>query len=151
MLDVQVAVTTAGFWFTDFAVFEQGDYQLVGDGASASVSGTFTVDSNTSVYSDSVNFGPGPLTVQNALTQWNSDALLSLGYTPGWDGDTDVDLSVWNESIAETLALGEEAFVQKKIGGVAIEISVVPIPAAVWLFGSGLVALFGWRSRRTPA
>ena len=93
---------------------------------------------------------PGPLTVQNALTQWNATALLSLGDTPGWTGDTNVDLSVWNESIAETLALGEEAFVQKKIGGVSIEASVVPVPAAVWLFGSGLMALFGWKARRKP-
>lgn len=28
------------------------------------------------------------------------------------------------------------------------EVSVVPIPAAVWLFGSGLVGLFGWSRRR---
>lgn len=31
---------------------------------------------------------------------------------------------------------------------VAMEVNVVPIPAAVWLFGSGLVGLFGWSRRK---
>jgi hypothetical protein len=29
-----------------------------------------------------------------------------------------------------------------------IEVTLVPIPAAAWLFGSGLIGLFGWTRRR---
>jgi hypothetical protein len=28
-----------------------------------------------------------------------------------------------------------------------LQYSVVPLPGAVWLLGSGLMALFGWRRR----
>ena len=150
-LDLQVVVTTEGFWLSDFAVAEQGDYQLFGSGASASVSGDFTVTSNTSSFTDTNSFNAGPLTVQNALTEWTANTGVNLSDTSGWGGDTDVNLSLYNLAATNTQALGEQAFLQKKIGGVAVMVSAIPVPAAVWMFGSGLIALFGWAGRRKLA
>ncbi len=57
-----------------------------------------------------------------------------------------IGLSLQNTLTAQTDALGEEAWIQKK-AQVTIT-ALVPIPAAVWLFGSGLVGLFAWGRRR---
>ena len=55
-------------------------------------------------------------------------------------------LQIQNNLAATTGANGEQAWIQKKQGGIGI--SVVPVPAAVWLFGSALGAL-GWLRRRS--
>ena len=146
MLDIRVEVTTAGFWLEDFALNELGDYLLNGGGASASASGTFSVSSNTNSNSDSNNFDAGPLTVQGALTEWSTSSLIDLS----WGTDTDVDIEVMNLLQASTTDVGEQALVQKKIGLVGVEITAVPVPAAVWLFGSAL-GMLGWARGRKVA
>lgn len=147
-LSVQVEVITAGYWLADFKLAEQGDYQLTGAGATADVGGYFAVESNTSGYSDMNSISAGPLTVQGSLTEWSLDSAIMLSDTAGWGSDTDVNVDLYNISSASTDALGEEAYVEKKIGGVGVMISAVPVPAAVWLFGSGLLAVAGWSRRK---
>ena len=56
----------------------------------------------------------------------------------------DVDLSVQNVLTAFTDELGELAWIQKKF---SIVTSVIPVPAAVWLFASGL-GFLGFVRRR---
>ncbi len=57
-----------------------------------------------------------------------------------------VQLSIQNTLLAETTNEGENAWIQKKI----TITGVVPIPAAAWLFLSGLGAMFGFtRLRRS--
>jgi len=65
MLNLQIQVTTEGYWLQDFNLIEQGDYQLSGAGASADMDGIFKITSNTSSYTVQDNFDAGPLTVQN--------------------------------------------------------------------------------------
>jgi len=149
MLNIQVEIITAGYWLEDFQLVEQGDYILDGAGATAAVSGIFEVSSNTNANVESNSFDAGPLTVQGALTEWSAGSMISLGDTPGWATDTDVDLDITNTLSATTSAPGEQSRVQKKLGGVGIQITAVPVPAAVWLFGSGLVGLLGWARRKT--
>jgi hypothetical protein len=149
MLNIQVEVLTAGYWLQDFHLIEQGDYQLDGAGATADMNGIFQITSNTSSYTALDNFDAGPLTVQNSLTEWTAGSMISLADTAGWGADTDIDIDLTNTLTASTSASGEYAMVQKKLGAVSIEITAVPVPAAVWLFGSGL-GLLGWmRHRRT--
>ena len=136
---------------SDFALAEEGDYFLSGDGASADVSGHFQVTSNTSAYSDMNSISAGLLTVQDVLTEWSLDSYINLSDTAGWGSDTDVDIELHNVSSVTTAALGEQAFVQKKIGGIGVMITAVPVPAAVWMFGSGLIALVGWSRRKVAA
>lgn len=56
----------------------------------------------------------------------------------------DLALTVQNTLTAFTGNSGELAWIQKKL---ILEVAVVPVPAAVWLFGSGL-ALLGFARRR---
>ena len=49
-----------------------------------------------------------------------------------------------------SLTAGTQAYIQKNIIGEAVRISVltaVPVPAAAWLLGSGLLALFAGARR----
>jgi len=148
MLDVRVEITTDGYWMEEFALVEAGDYYLSGAGASVSASGTFGVTSNTSAYSVNNAFTAGPLTVQGVTTDWLASSEVDLSDTAGWYGDTDVTVMVDNDLVASTASLGEQAWVQKKIGGVVgLTITAVPVPAAVWLFGSALAGL-GWLRRK---
>ncbi len=56
----------------------------------------------------------------------------------------DMAVTVQNTLTAFTGNTGELAWIQKKL---ILEVAVVPVPAAVWLFGSGL-ALLGFARRR---
>jgi len=151
MLNIQVQTINAGYWLKDFSLAEFGDYELIGTGASADVSGEFAVSSNTITKSDTVLFDAGPLTVIGAATEWNTGAMIDLADTAGWGVDTDVDIDITNTLAAATTNSGELSRVQKKLGGVGLTITAVPVPAAVWLFGSGLLGLAGFARRRTAA
>ena len=43
-----------------------------------------------------------------------------------------------------------QAFIEKKSVGVEVDIitTVIPVPAAIWLFGSGLLSLVGMARRK---
>ena len=56
-----------------------------------------------------------------------------------------ISMTIQNTLAAETTAAGQDAWIQKKISVVG----VVPIPAAVWLFASGLGLLAGMRRIRS--
>ena len=69
-----------------------------------------------------------------------------------WNNISSIELSLDSMLGATTLANGEQAFNQSKLVGggmVTVETTVVPVPAAVWLFGSGLLALAGFCRRAT--
>lgn len=146
MLNIRIEVLTPGYWLEELQLAEQGDYFLDGAGTSVSVTGDFMVSSNTSAYSASDSFSAGTLTVPNSLTNWSAGASVMLGDTPGWGGDTDVDVDIENYLSATTGAGDTQAFVQKKGSGVGLMVTVVPVPAAVWLFVSAL-GLLGFTRR----
>jgi len=58
-------------------------------------------------------------------------------------GAQTVDVSIENLLSADTTAGNSEALIQKKaaFGGVGLTVTPVPLPAAVWLFASGITAL----------
>ena len=62
--------------------------------------------------------------------------------------DSSVIAQIQNNLSATTLNNGEQAWIEKKAAGVGLIVNPVPVPAAVWLFGSAL-ALLGWIRRRT--
>ena len=60
-------------------------------------------------------------------------------------------MSINNILTASTSSSGESAFIDKDvIAGttMTVETTPIPVPAAVWLFGSAL-GLLGWVRRRT--
>jgi len=154
---VTIEATTVGYSMSEFLLIEQGDYFLNGSGASVSGGGQLRISSNTTnclqspipfamPCTDNDTFNIDPMTVQGAFTDWEILAAVNLGDTSDWLSDTSVQMTLENRLTATTFALGEEAFIENKF--VAIGITVIPVPAAVWLLGSGLIGLFGWSRRR---
>jgi len=125
------------------SVVEFGDYEIInGDSVGADVlltvsnNNDFTEFANASDAFDAAGDSGGLMT-------W----LMQAGLNPAVLFDSvanDVALSLQNTLVATTDAFGETAWIQKKITVVA---SAVPVPAAVWLFGSAL-GLLGWARRR---
>lgn len=143
-------------------VSEEGDYFINGDGE---VSVDLFLQGVT-------NPGGGTLGSGNSIASWSSDvdtggALTTWGYvngsldtttftsppfagaTPSGD-QTDIKVSIQNTLRATTAGdLTSDAFIQKKLNFVAV--AAVPVPAAVWLFGSALLGLLAVGRRRNAA
>lgn len=155
-LNVTVAATSQNYTMTDFVLVEAGDYNLSAGDTSVSASGRLQVTSATEECpsaipgfdlpcTDAEIFNVTGLDTVGATTEWSGGTSVDLSDTAGWVEDTEVIVQIQNNLSATTLNNGEAAWIEKKQG--AIGISVVPVPAAVWLFGSALGAL-GWMRRR---
>ena len=78
--------------------------------------------------------------------------ILSLNYaTPLTNAGGIVDISGYQTRQVIVNGGGSDPFFQRSlVSGTLVGVSTVPIPAAVWLFGSGL-GLLGWLRRRQAA
>lgn len=149
--------TTNGGEVASISVTESGDYQIIGAGF---------VNVNMRLQSvDNVDDGaptPGFAEVTNPQFNWNTSTptggplvnwSLTGTVTPAAlfsDLATDVDFSIQN-TLQAFATLPNYALVQKKLSLTVTAVSTVPVPGAVWLFGSGL-GLLGWlRRRATPS
>ncbi len=152
-LNIEVKAITPGYAIDSFLLQESGDYLLSGASASVSASGRLQVTSKTTLngvlpFNDAQIFNVGGLTTQGAATNWSGSTGVDLGTIAGWGSDTNVIAQIQNNLSATTLANGETAWIQKKSGAIGLVVNPVPVPGAVWLFGSGLLALVGWARRR---
>lgn len=145
--------TTNGGEVASISVTENGDYQIIGAG---------TVNANMRLQSvDNVDDGattPGFPEVTDPQFNWNTSAPTGYSFvnwsltgtvTPAAmfsDLATDVDFSIQN-TLQAFAASPDYAFIQKKLSITVTAVSTVPVPGAVWLFGSGL-GLLGWLRRR---
>ena len=152
-LNITVEATTANYTITDAIFAETGDYQLSSGDTSVSASGRLQLTSQTTSCgifpcTDAEIFNVAGLDTVGATTDWTGGTSISLADTVGWVEDTKMIMQIQNNLSATTLNNGESAWIQKKQGGVGL--SVVPVPAAVWLFGSAL-GMLGWMRRRGGA
>ncbi len=148
-LNLQLDATTPGFTFDVFLLHEDGDYIVDGASTEVSASGEMRVRDAANpmqtfqdgfVFIDTGDLGPGQ---QN----WEGNAAIDA--SDGWNaGATKVFLTLQNTLTANSIELGEGAFIQKKFEGVQISVNPVPVPAAVWLLGSAVLGLIGYRSKR---
>lgn len=153
-LNITVEVITAGYEITDFALAESGDYFLDGAGTEVKAGGRLQVSSGTKLCGylqqciASETFDATGLTVQNLTTDWSVGTSIDLATVANWGADTEVMAQIQNNLSATSLDVGEQAWIQKKSQFVGLEVTIVPLPAAVWMFLSalGLTGLF--RSRR---
>lgn len=131
-------------------VIEAGDYEITnGDWVSADMylqiannNNIFDLTTSTSSFDASGDSG--------GIQRWTlDDEILPLNDpsdllgTP-WTESSSMSLNIQNTLQAYTDENGETAWIQKKV---TLSVSEVPVPAAVWLFGSALAGL-GWLRRR---
>ncbi|MBT8444491.1 MAG: VPLPA-CTERM sorting domain-containing protein [Gammaproteobacteria bacterium] len=153
-LNITVDVTSGGgYEITNFQLAEFGDYTLSGTSSSVTASGRLQVSSNTSTCGifpcvDSEIFNVGGLSTVGATTEWTGGVGIDLVDTAGWGSDSSVVAQIQNNLSATSTVFGESAMIQKKGEGVGLIVNPIPVPAAVWLFGSALGVL-GWMRRKT--
>jgi hypothetical protein len=149
-------IPDAGFRLNGVDLLENGDYRLVkrsigGIDPSVSAFGELRLTNlQTAVDFVTNNFTAGNLTAicpnaGCAATQWSASAeLLS---PEAWE-DVSVRVRLENTLVAESFAIGDSAFIEKKHATQTIGITPffddgnpVPVPGAVWLFGSAFMGL----------
>jgi len=149
------------FQFTDFDLGGYAPYDSADDDVGDGTDG-FNYGQNDTVTQVSGNYvtqSNGTMSVVEAATvPWPS--LTSIGQAVALEdalfddmlsgtnaGDTFTGDAAWIWQYTFNIADGESA----SIGKTMIMETVVPVPAAVWLFGSGLLGLVGVARRRTRA
>ena len=148
-----------GYTLDSMSLAEAGDYFLWGTNSAVSVGGQLRVrdDADTLLATDAIT-ASGPFDIYNTpldLTTHNWDASASVSLAGAeWNGVTQVVMKIENILSAYTVpsdnSVALQAFIEKKEVGVEVDIvtTVIPVPAAAWLFGSGLLGLLGVARRR---
>lgn len=151
-------IAQPGYVLDGINVGELGDYNMTGSSTSVDVDGWLRVFD----WSDpSPIFGTdettnltitGDLTIQDGNNHnWSGSGVFDLT-TPLWDGRDHVGLTLQNTLKATSTISGDGALIQKKAIGseitVSVDTSVIPVPAALWLFGSGLIGLVAVARRK---
>ena len=137
-----------GLEIQEIKVLEFGDYEIT-NGDRVSLDLLLTASSNIDFLDfTSNNAAFDALGDSGGLQTWQVSASV-LPADMFSSAATDMALSIQNTLEAETNALGESAWIQKKLAFVAAteKNPVVPLPPAVWLFGSSL-GLLGMVRRR---
>jgi hypothetical protein len=150
-----------GFNFAQLQVVERGDYQLSGMGSTVKVTGQLSAfDPNNPINAFGFQFmavpGSTPLTLNDGdLHPWQAGASLDVSHDP-FSRPHALNVTLENLLTATTApgAAGSVAFIEKKFAGAPIsslDVPAVPLPGALWLFGSGLLVLgpLLWRRRAT--
>jgi hypothetical protein len=139
-----VVINSAG---TEFIAHSGGTVSRWGIGGN--YIGSVTLDGYSGSYPDNrgiVSIGNYYGTYANGqLSLWGFSGTLldtALMLDSGWDSDTEFSLSYANDML----------FLIDDAGGTwrGYELNIIPIPAAVWLFGSALAGL-GWMRRKQTA
>ena len=154
-------IAKPGYVLDGINVGEVGDYrmsQTTGGSTSVDVDGWLRVfdwfDATPVFGTEETTY----LTIAGDLTiadgnnhSWTGSGGFDLT-TAKWDGRDHVGLTLQNTLTAFSSAVGDQAMIQKKAVGseitVSIETTPVPLPAAAWLFGSGLLGLARIARRR---
>lgn len=148
---------------SSIALQERGDYSLKGNGSTVDVGGqlrAFDVGNPFTVEDSAFINTTSPLTTNdNKFHNWTATANLDLS-SSAWQNASAVNFTIENVLEATTTARFSKAFIDKKFSGIQLSVSTgdgavppsaVPVPAAMWLFGSGLLGLVGVSRRRTSS
>jgi hypothetical protein len=140
---------------------ERGDYSLSGEGSSVDLGGqlrAFDISNPLNVEDSSFITTSSDLTLNDGkFHNWVGTADIDLS-TALWVNTTSINMTLENVLTATTIDFPSTAFIEKKFAGVVVTVGgvppsevPVPVPAAAWLFGSGLMGLAGVARRRGKA
>jgi hypothetical protein len=149
-------IAKSGYVLDGINFGEVGDYRMTAGAESVDVDPflrVFEWGAVPTLGAEETLFVPvtGDLTIKDDnLHNWSASGGFDLT-TSTWDDINRVGLTLQNTLSAVSLVDGEGALIQKKAIGSSVDVTtstVVPVPAAVWLFGSGLLGLVGVARRR---
>lgn len=148
-------IAKPGFQIDGVKILERGDHYMKGTGTSVDVDGLFNVfDPNNLFGGPSLTQSliiSGDLTIiDESLHTWTGSTDFDLT-GPAWGGINHISIGLQNNLNATASALGEIAWIEKKVVGIGLVSSPVPVPAAAWLFASGLLAIAGLARARRKA
>lgn len=148
------AIARADIFLDGVAVREIGDYQMSGLGTQVTMGAALTIADTNDPFNTLVQLfnSTSNLSIQDSgLHAWDAFGQVDLT-TAQWANVGNIQIVLENNLSAVSLTAGTSAFIQKNIIGEAVKISVltaVPIPATVWLFGSGLLVLLAGVRKQT--
>lgn len=133
-----------GFNFTEIRITERGDYGIVGAGGQVSVSGTMFLNDLVLPRTKTGDLATTPGSpITSGAGAWQGAAAVDVsGDVPKW---TKLKLILNNNLIAIAGPSGV-AFIEKKVGDLAVDIEILPAPGSLALLG--LAGLATARRRR---
>jgi len=145
-------VAKDGYSFSSIDIVESGTYQTTGNGTVDLTGSLQIIDSDAPLLTNATDFlGVSDLSL-SGLNSWQA----SLNYdltTAMWDNTNSIQLTLTNTLFATSPDGGSTAIINQTLTGssMGMSINTIPVPAAVWLFGSGLIGLAGVARRRNQA
>ncbi len=153
-------IARSGFAFDSISLTEGGAYMKKGASASVGVGGLMDVFEGGTIggeYAFGSIIAGTTFVADNIFHPWTASAFADLTGS-NWNGINTIDIVVDNSLTAFTApSSSDEAEIQKEYvaAGVSLGIDMnggaggaVPVPAAVWLFASGLFGLVGVARRK---
>lgn len=139
-----------GFNLETINILERGSYRMSGPGSSVDMDASldiFNSDSPLFDFNSATLSVTGDLTIQDGnIHNWTASTSFNLS-SVGWSNTNDIGLTLTNILTASTVNSGETATIEKNLAGtqlISITTSPIPLPAAIWLFGAGLLGLIGF-------
>ncbi len=155
-------VAHTGFQLDSLFLVERGNYLLNGPNSAVNHSGKLIViDPNDTTFFEEINeniLPLAPLTINdNAQHRWDGRATADiLNSLIAGAGTLSVTINNLLTANADQINSPSQAFIDKSFATAPVTLGVnefpadpVPLPAAVWLFGSGLIGLFGVARQRS--
>lgn len=153
----QTVAKSSTYVYDQVRIAEFGTYFTNGAGTSVDVDGGVQiVDFNDPVFGPTANgfLVASDLTQSNGSQQtWEALGIADMTGAE-WNGTKSLLVTMTNNLSAVSLTPGTSAWIQKNVTGDGImmhvdTIVVVPVPAAAWMFGSGLLMLLAGARKRS--
>ncbi|MDH5473005.1 MAG: hypothetical protein OEY87_06030 [Gammaproteobacteria bacterium] len=140
----------SGYSFQGINIVEGGTYTTTGNGSVDVQSALRVMEWGNLFKMDTQNLTISDLSA-TGTNPWQGTVNYDMT-TAMWNDVNHVGLTLTNRLYATSPDLLSTASIDKTLAGasIGVEISttVIPVPAAIWLFGSGFIALFGFARKR---
>ncbi|MCW8934235.1 MAG: VPLPA-CTERM sorting domain-containing protein [Gammaproteobacteria bacterium] len=138
-----------GYSFSSVGIIEGGTYNTTGNGT-VDVSSSIRVMDSDNIFTQQTSYlNITDLSIPGE-NSWQGE--LSYDMTTGmWDSTNSIQLTLSTLLYATSPDAGSTATINQTLTGSSLGMSVttvIPVPAAVWLFGSGLIGLAGIARRK---